>query len=281
MKYKLLALDIDGTLIGRNEVVSQDTVDALAVLERQGMRICLATGRAYNAAMPIWQQLRLTEPHEPLVLMGGALVTEGATGRTLCMRAIARDLACEYGRSISQAGYCMVAAYDPWRHDLDYLRTVGGAGEAVLQKWLVKQKVKVAVAANLESRVDLPNPLRMSSIITPADAPELTARLAEQFRDRLNIYSLYVPAYDFTVVEALSATATKLSGLTYVAQAMRVGAGAMVAVGDDMNDLAMVAGAGLGVAMPQAPQALRDAAKHVAADGLTRFLLQLADGKFN
>ena len=46
-KYKLLALDIDGTLIGRDEVVSQAVREAVAAAVAGGMKVCLATGRSY------------------------------------------------------------------------------------------------------------------------------------------------------------------------------------------------------------------------------------------
>ena len=48
-----------------------------------------------------------------------------------------------------------------------------------------------------------------------------------------------------------------------------------------MNDLAMIQGAGLGVAMPDSPQPLLDAARHVANEGLAQFVTDLAAGKWD
>ena len=43
MRYKLLAIDVDGTLVGPDQVVPPETVDALATAEEAGLRACLAT----------------------------------------------------------------------------------------------------------------------------------------------------------------------------------------------------------------------------------------------
>ena len=58
MKYRLLALDIDGTLIGSEERVSAEVVAALHAAVRAGIGVCLATGRSYAETMPIWRQIR-------------------------------------------------------------------------------------------------------------------------------------------------------------------------------------------------------------------------------
>ena len=72
MEYELLAVDVDGTLVGPDSVVPADVVDALAAAEQAGLRVCLATGRSYVETHPIWRQLRLRGPFEPLVVVGGA-----------------------------------------------------------------------------------------------------------------------------------------------------------------------------------------------------------------
>jgi hypothetical protein len=61
----------------------------------------------------------------------------------------------------------------------------------------------------------------------------------------------------------------------YIAQAYRIGMGSVAAVGDDVNDLPLLSGAGLGVAMPDAPPTVRDAAGQVAERGLADFIYSL------
>ena len=279
-KYKLVALDIDGTLIGRDEVVSPEVISTLAAAQAAGIKVCLATGRSYLEAAPIWRQLSLAEPHEPMVLFGGALVSDPTSGRTLYNRTMSPDLARSFGQAMCEAGYCAVVATDPWRHGVDYVRSDGGWGKEFLSRWLGRHPVNVRVVPRLSEAADLPPALRVSAVIQSSEAPKLEAQLREQFAGQLTMHAIYVPAYDFTVLECFSAGTSKMAGVTYVSQAWRIGAGHVVAVGDDVNDLAMLQGAGLGVAMPQASDAVKSSAKHVAAGGLAMFLDELLGGRF-
>ncbi|MCL2701044.1 MAG: Cof-type HAD-IIB family hydrolase [Phycisphaerae bacterium] len=279
-KYKLLALDIDGTLIGRDEVVSPAVREAVGAAAAAGLKICLATGRSYVEAAPVWRQLPLSEPHEPMVLFGGALVSEVATARSLYHKTMPPDVARELSGTLSDAGFCSVVAVDPWRHGVDYFRSAGGWGHEFLHRWLGRHELTVRVSPRVDAVRDLPPALRVSAVVEPAKAPPLEAALRERFDGRLTLHTIYVPAYDFTVLEAFASGASKLAGVTYVGQPWQIGPGLVVAVGDDVNDVAMLRGAGLGVAMPQATDTVKSAARHVADQGLATFIHELLDGRF-
>ncbi len=280
MKYKLLALDIDGTLIGSKEEVGPELASALAAADRAGLRICLATGRGYAEAEPIWRQLAFNGAPEPLVLVSGALVAEAVSGRTLYQRTIPRELACEFADALAAAGHCAVAAVDPWRHGVDFFRATGGNHESHAQPFLSRRSVKVRAAPRMADHADMPDPLRVSTVL-PSPRPDLLAELQRRFEARLTMHTIFVPAYDLTILEAFSAGTSKHAALTYVAQASRLGRGQIAAVGDDMNDVAMIQGAGLGVAMPHSPKELLQAARHVANEGLAQFVADLVAGKWD
>jgi hydroxymethylpyrimidine pyrophosphatase-like HAD family hydrolase len=95
MKYKLLALDIDGTVADRRGEVLPEVADALNEVCAAGIAVCLATGRSYVEAAGVWRQLKLKAPHQPMIVVGGALVSEAATGRTLYQRTIPQAVAQE------------------------------------------------------------------------------------------------------------------------------------------------------------------------------------------
>ncbi len=202
MKYRLLALDIDGTLIGSEERVSAEVVAALHAAVRAGIGVCLATGRSYAETMPIWRQLDLPE-ELPLVLVSGALVSEPATGRTLYQRTMDRPAACDFSDGVAAAGYCAVAAVDPWRHGVSFFRTTGGNHEALIQRWMSRRPVQVRTAEKMAQHADMPDPLRVSTILERPQ-PELLADLQRRFEGRLTMQTIFVPAYGLTVLEAFS-----------------------------------------------------------------------------
>ena len=281
MKYGLLGIDVDGTLLDRDHQLSADVIDAVVAAERTGIKVCLATGRSYTETIDIWRGLRFEQPPAPLVLIGGAQVCEADTGRTLYQRSMPRELACEFADALGEAGYCAMAIIDSWRHGWDYMLAETGDVHAAQGDWFSKMDVEIRRVKHLRDAADMPNPLRINAVADPAAAGELAERLKEQFAGRLNVHAIVAPNYNVTIVEAFSIEANKWNALKYVAQGYRLGPGRVAAVGDDVNDLAMICGAGLGVAMPSASPEIRAAADHVAEGGLAEFIRALADGAFD
>src|SRR4051812_22365237 len=79
-RYRILALDVDGTLLDREGVLRPSTVAAVARAARAGIRPVLCTGRRYRRARPIAEQLGLDAP---LVCNSGAIVKDPGSHRTL------------------------------------------------------------------------------------------------------------------------------------------------------------------------------------------------------
>ena len=280
MKYEIIAIDVDGTLVGPDQKVPAEAAAALADAARAGLRVVLATGRSRVETMPVWRQLHLPTPYEPLILIGGALVSEPDAGRTLYHRPIPRELAWEYADALNGAGYSAAAIIDPWRHGLEYYFAESSDADYVWRRWFSRMDVKIRRVRRLSDAGDMPDPLRINAVVEPSDAEQLAAAMRERFGGRLEIHWILAPNYGATVVEAFAAGVNKWTALRYVAQAYRVGPGRIVAAGDDVNDLAMVRAAGLGVAFPHSPPELRAAARHVAEEGLAKFIRELMAGRF-
>ncbi len=277
-QYQLLALDVDGTLADANSRVTGEVVAAVNRAAAAGLRIVLATGRSHVETIDVWRQLELPEPHEPMVLIGGAIVSEPAAGRTLWHKPVGPDLAAEYAAALLDEGYSAAVILDVWRTGLDYLLVDGADIERVWERWFGKMDVvirRVGAPAELGEHAAL----RINAVVDPEEAPVLEAKLIERFGDRLNIHAIYAPNYDVTVVEAFARGASKWTALRYIAQGYRIGPGRIVAVGDDVNDLPMIRNAGLGVAMPGATPAVRSAADALAEPSLPAFIDGLLAGK--
>lgn len=274
MKYSLIALDVDGTLVRPDQTVAPETIAAIHDARDAGLRVCIATGRSLVETLPVWRQLRLTGAVEPMVLIGGALAAEPDTGRTLYQRTIPSDLACEYSQALKGRGYSAMAIVDAWRHGFDYYVVEAGDIASVRSGWFSKMNAKIhavpSLAANGQAEV-----LRINAVAEPSAADELTADLAARFEGRLNIHRMLAPNYGVTVVEAFGLTTSKWTAIQYLAQGMWLGAGQIVAVGDDVNDLPMIRAAGLGVAMPWAPPHVKAAAKAIAEPDLAQFIRSL------
>ncbi len=272
-EVKLLALDVDGTLVGRDNRVLPNVGEAVAAVVRKGLRVCLATGRSYRETVDVWRQIPWPKdrPHESMALIGGAIVAEPATGRTLYQRTIAPEIAHDFSEALREAGYSALGIVDAWRWGFDYLAAPGHDYDHVQRRWFAQ--VPDVIVRQVETYGnDHPPVLRLNAMVDPADAADLEARMRNRFGKQLNIHAILAPNYGVTIVEAFSPQASKLEAVKYIAQAYRIGMGAVAAVGDDVNDLPLLSGAGLGVAMPDAPPAVRDVAAQVAERGLADFI---------
>ncbi len=274
-KYKLLALDVDGTLVGRDNVVPSDVTAAVAAAEAAGIRIVLATGRSYVETVGVWRQLNLKAPFEPMVLIGGALVSEAHSGRTLWQQPIPRAVAVEFSDALGDAGYSAMAILDVWRHGVEYIVAEHGRGDEAHRLWFSKMNVKVHRVERIAEAPEMPDPLRISAVVESTDAAAVSERLREQFHGRLTVHAIVAPNYGVTIVESFAAGVSKFTGVQYVAQAYRIGPGQIAAAGDDVNDLELIRKVGLGVAMPNGSPLLIAEADRVAEHGLAAFIREL------
>src|SRR4051795_7123271 len=92
MSYRILALDVDGTLLDADGTLRLSTAEAVARAARAGIRPVLCTGRRYRRARPIAEQLGLDAP---LVCNSGAIVKDPADHRTLWRADFEADLLAE------------------------------------------------------------------------------------------------------------------------------------------------------------------------------------------
>jgi len=185
-------------------------------------------------------------------------------------------------------GYVAMALVDGWRHATDYLITDRGDHHAASRDWFSKMNVRVRQVPSLgETDVEMAM-LRISTVVDTAQAAPMAAELSRQFEGLLNVQAILAPNYGVTIVEAHAVGADKMTALRYVGQPLLIGAGQMVAVGDDINDLSMVRGAGLGAAMAHAPKALQAVADVIvgtgagdSGNGLAEFIYRLVAGEYD
>lgn len=272
---ELLALDVDGTLVGRDNVVSPEVARAVRSVRLAGVRVLLATGRSHAETRSVWEALALPDPHEPLVCLGGAMVAEAATRRTLYQKSIPRAVAGEFSQALLAEGFSPMAVVDDWRWGVDYLVLEGADFDRAGRGWLARvPNVRWRSAASLVD--DAPDPLRIHAVVPPDVAPAVARRMQEQFGHRLYLHAIEAPNYGITIVEAFAAEASKWSAIQYVAGSYRIGAGRIAAVGDDVNDIPMLRAAGRSAAMPAAPEAVRVVAGETIRGSLVDWLDRLA-----
>ena len=242
---RLLALDIDGTLLRSDKTVSPRTVAALDAARAGGAHLVLVTGRRYPAARRVAEMIggRLD-----LVLHNGALIFENQ--EVLRRRLLPREAA----RTAVRAGRERRA--DPVIHC-----GAGGEGRLLVEGiepsntllvyYLDKSHPDVITVPDLEAALE-EDPLQ---VMFGGGIPEMTAlipHLERALAGTAKIERTLYPHVGVGILDVLEPSVGKAEAVSFLQQRWGVGAAETLAIGDNWNDHEMLAGAGLGFVMGNA-----------------------------
>lgn len=271
--YKLLALDVDGTLIGKDGVLRPSTAAAVARAAKAGIRPVLCTGRRYRRALPVARQLGIDAP---VVCNSGALVKDTGTHATLWRADLGIELMTSVLEVLRRLGEPAVSIVDHEETPPDFLIPGRPTGRILFDEYVERNGPYARVDPHWMLRPDRGAHFHLFAVGERPAMLEVEAALREAMPGTLRTFVLHTSAYSGTMCEMLHTEASKWSAVLHLAERWGIDASEIAAVGDDMNDLPMIEGAGLGIAMGQAPALVREAADLVAptfeADGVSSII---------
>lgn len=270
LRYRLLAIDIDGTLVNTRDQLTPATREALIRAGKAGIHVVLATGRRYSRTLHLVEPLGI---EVPLVTASGALVKDPKSHRTLYRAEFDRRVLCDAVAVVDRCGYDPVLCADTFAEGFDFYHARAEVGEEELAEYLRLNPGSGRIWPDL---VGNPPPGVFSGF-TMASKPEmleLEAGLHRQMPGKLSTHVLRSPRYTGFMCEFSPAGVTKWSAICRLASAWGIDRAAICAVGDDVNDIPMIRAAGLGVAMGNARPEVKAAARRIAPtqdeDGLVQ-----------
>lgn len=263
--YKLIAIDIDDTLINDDKEVTPATQKALEAAVAAGVVVTLATGRAYASAQAIARQTGL---NVPIITYQGALVKNLLDEKVLYERYVPQDAV----RKLFE--YCI-------EHNL-HLQTYiddklySREENQKLIDYAGLNKTQYYIEPNWKKLLDYQTP-KLLIIDDPDFLDELAPKLHELLGEEVHI-TKSKPHF----LEIMHKEGTKGLALEFLANYFKCDLSQTIAVGDSWNDHEMLETAGLGVAMANAIPALKEIANYVTAsnneDGvkqvIDKFILQ-------
>ena len=271
MPYRLLALDVDGTLLDPDGRLRPAVQQAVAAAQQRGLRVVLCTGRRFRTALPLARQLQLCDP---LVVHNGALVKDLHSGATLHQSYMSLDMYTEALALLRQGGGPMVYV-DAFPEDVDIL-TEGLEHAHPFQHTYLQDNL---AHCRIVQAIDTPPPygvLMMSVMGDEARLRVLRPQVRQRLAGRARVNLLMNKNYQGYILEILHPTVTKWDALHRLARREGIAAEEIMAVGDDENDLDMIRHAGLGVAMGNAAETVKAVADFITAsnaeDGLVQAL---------
>lgn len=276
--YKMIAIDLDGTLLSPEGKVTDRTREATHGCLSAGILICFATGRNWTESRAV---LETVAHHDHAVFAGGAMVIDTKQEVTLHRTAVDPALAREVCQVLECAGHAVLALQDTGITGVDYLVSEEIPLNPETKHWMRVTASKVHPVAGLAQYAH-EHTMRLGIVAAPAEVGEVHQALQQRFGERIFCLRIFVPMAGVEVLEVFDPAVNKWEGILHVARHYHVRPEQIIAIGDDLNDLPMLRQAGLGVAMGNA----RDDVKAVAGkvigsnrdEGLAQFLEELVAG---
>ena len=252
MPIKLLALDIDGTLLTPQGEITTRNSAAINSARQSGVQIVLVTGRRFSSARELAQRL---DTGAPLISHNGALTKNVETLETLDYHPLDIEIARAIIGIGRECGADMICCDDP--HGLGKMVIEGVSDEnKSLHRYLDKYRDSVSVVSDLLEYVDhAPIQIMFSGKCDPMD--DFAAGLNGSMGERIQLFKTRYRSADLTILDALSVTASKGASLATIAKKHGVAREEVMAIGDNHNDLTMLRYAGLGVVMANAEDELK------------------------
>jgi 5-amino-6-(5-phospho-D-ribitylamino)uracil phosphatase len=248
---RLVASDVDGTLLDHHNTLPTDRADAVRALTAAGIPLVLATGKVWPSIRWLWEQLELPGPH---VTCNGAAVV-GADGTIHQLVPLDDDIADDVADELHRRGVPHAV----------YLED----GTIVTRALVPELDILPALGepAPVLGRRDGARVLKVLSVLGEADEGDLRSLHAGAAR---------IQRTSHRFLEWNHPAADKATGLAVVARVLDVPLTDVVAIGDAENDLPMLRGAGMGVAVTDSSEAAREAADIQLISDLAVYLSELA-----
>lgn len=276
--YKLIAIDLDGTVLGMDGQMLPSTITALEKAHNAGCLITVNTGRARSMIPPQVAQLPFLRY---LASDSGAVITDLQSGEVLRIQHIEKPLALEIA-ALAKAGGAAVNVsfghrhYFEWKAMWMYRRTLRESGEKgpTLVRFLT-MLAEMSVVADVRKKIEAATePVMKLEGVYPARAVA-TAQM-EAF---LRIEGIQPVQALGGSIEITAKLATKGEALAFICEREGIDPQQVMAFGDSGNDLSMQQFAGCFVAMGNADDEVKAVADHVtesvANDGVGKALHRL------
>lgn len=253
---KLIALDLDGTLLNSRGNIPEKNIKAIQEAERSGVLVTIATGRRFRDALPIAQQLNL---NAPVICHNGALLKYADSLETVAVSLLENKTVKEILRVGKEFGGDALLSADPVGKGVLLYDTVS-AENVPLQKYIAWAKRMHGAEAedavhhveNLEVICGDFETVHVSFSGSCESMAKLEIILREELHSSVMILTTVYSSLDFTLIDVLPPDASKGFGVEKLALINNVSAENVMAIGDNFNDLEMLEYAGTSVVMGNA-----------------------------
>ncbi|CAM4155730.1 haloacid dehalogenase [Bacillus luti] len=249
MTYKMIVLDLDDTLLRDDHTISPRTKEALMTAQEQGVKVVLASGRPTFAMRAIAKELHLEEYGSFILSFNGAKIINCKTDEELFSSTLSPE--------IVHSLYDISKDENVWIHTYigDNIITEENNSYTEIEGQITG--MPIVEVNNLKESVQQPV-VKVLMVENPEHLQAVEAKLQKQLEGQLSVMRSKPFFLEFT-----EAGVTKGTSLNKLIQKLGIKREEVIAMGDSYNDQAMIEFAGLGVAMGNAPDDIKEIANYV------------------
>jgi Cof subfamily protein (haloacid dehalogenase superfamily) len=257
-KYKMIVTDMDYTLLDKDKNVSERNKNALRNAMDKGIHVIVATGRIYTSALYYAKLLGISTP---IIASNGAIIREEHTDNTMYHCLLPEASIKEIIRLSREQGlFCHL-----FSRDTIYTEKITNVSYRYTEwnKYMeVQDQVKIKLLDRFEDMTEHEKSEIFKAVIVDEDDNKLQYIREEVLKTGLVTVSQSLKDN----IEVMNKEVSKGNAVARLAEIYDVDKSEIITIGDNENDLSMIEYAGLGVAMGNAVQLLKDSADYITTD---------------
>ncbi|MBE9034640.1 Cof-type HAD-IIB family hydrolase [aff. Roholtiella sp. LEGE 12411] len=251
---KLLVVDIDGTIAGKSNNLSEAVKQAIFAVQARGIQVAIATGRMYRSALRFHREISSVLP---LLAYQGAWIQDPATEKIHRHLAVSREIAHQLIDYFEQPQLRSLLSVHFYINDQLYVR------ELTRETQIYAERSGINPIPVGDLRKVLTN--EPTKVLALCDDTNLINELLGNLRRQYTPAELYLTTSVATFFEATNASVNKGYAVRYLTEELLgLQRANVMTIGDNFNDVEMLEYAGLGVAMGNAPAKVQAIAQWVA-----------------
>ncbi len=250
MSYKLIVLDIDGTLTNNKKEITKKTKEALIDIQKKGIKVALASGRPTPGTLKISEELQLKSHGGYILSYNGAKVIDCTNNKTIFQKSVPEELIPQIYQAAIENKVGLIS-YE------NGTVICGTNIDTYIEKEAALNHMPIKKVDNFPSYITF-NVCKCLMTAEETYLQKVEERLKHQFKSQLSIYRSE-PYF----LELMPKNVDKAYSISKLIEKLNITKEEVIAVGDGYNDLSMIKYAGLGVAMSNAQDTVKESADFI------------------
>lgn len=269
MSYKLIVTDMDGTLLGSNHQVTDENKLALKKALEKGINVAVATGRMFDSAK---SHTSFLGNKMPIISCNGALIQEAETGEVIYSNKMDSNVCLDIINILEKHNVfyqCCTSDTLMCKYNKEYLEKYKDIHDSMAKE------------INIVIKDDFTKDVLENDILKLIVSEENNGELLEKLKkDISKVADLEITSSWFNNIEIMNKDVNKGNAVSHIAKYLGIDKKDIIAFGDNYNDVSMLEYVGMGVAMGNADDFIKEKANYITSindeSGVAKALYNLA-----